>query len=52
MKKSSESDKSQSRGKGKMRCFHCKKYDHMRRDCPERSDMKKGDNPSTTLARD
>lgn len=32
-----------------MRCFRCKKYGHLRRDCSERSDKKKGDNPSTAL---
>lgn len=39
-----------SKGKGKVQCFHYKKYDHIKRDCPERVDMKKIDNPSTTLA--
>lgn len=52
--KGSESDKcqsrSKSRGNGKMQCFHCKEYGHIRRDYLDRSDRKKGDNPSTTLA--
>lgn len=33
-----------------MQCFHCKEYDHIKRDYLEHVDGKKGDTPSTTLA--
>lgn len=50
---SSESDKCESRSNSrrneKVQYFHCKEYDHMKRDFPERAAKKKSSSPNIAL---
>lgn len=44
--KGSKSSRSKSRGKGRVQCFYCKEFRHIKRDCLECVNKNKGDSPS------